>query len=219
MFLIGFFCPTDTAIKNLNKEGITANVYNVGDVMYDAALFYKAIVCLTDDILQIANEYKKFYLATVHRAENTDDINRLRNIVRALDEIAVKIPVVLPLHPRTSNILKTNGMSFSNVKIINPIGYFDMISLLDQCKGVFTDSGGVQKEAYFFEKPCITLRDETEWVELVKHGFNVLVGAEYKKIIQAEKNILFFNKKWDKKLYGIGNAGGKIIDILTDSII
>lgn len=213
------FCPTDIAIKNLNQEGSTANIHNVGDVMCDAALFYKKIACPTEDILRISSDYNDFYLATVHRAENTDDINRLSDIVKALDEIAVKIPVILPLHPRTSNVLRVNGVSFSNVKIIKPIGYFDMISLLDNCNGVFTDSGGVQKEAYFFEKPCITLRDETEWIELVEHGFNVLVGADYEKIMDAEKNIHFFDKKWDKRLYGNGNAGEKIIDILMDSTI
>lgn len=210
------FCPSDAAVQNLCKEGSNEQVYNVGDVMYDSALYYKKIACPSEETLQICKQAgTTFYLATVHRAENTDDLNRLSNIVRALDDIAAKVPVILPLHPRTCKILKTNGIGFSNVKVVNPIGYFDMITLLSKCSGVFTDSGGVQKEAYFFGKPCITLRDETEWVELVSHGFNRLVGADYERIIYAERNMGLVNLNWNLELYGDGNAGERIINILV----
>jgi len=213
------FCPTKTAVNNLQDEGfIRAKaeskhvVENVGDVMYDAALFYKKIAQPSEKNSRILKEVKhQFYLATIHRAENTDDIERLTNIISALDTISKEMPVILPLHPRTRSIIKQYNIQFDNINVIEPVGYFDMIMLLGQCQGVLTDSGGVQKEAYFFSKPCITLRDETEWVELVEHDYNVLVGADYDKILQAQKELSTKQLDFSIQLYGDGTAGEKII--------
>ncbi len=223
-------CPTETAIKNLSAEGIIDGVKcisssggfivkNTGDVMYDAALFYKSIAVFTPDTEKILSEFKNgFYLATIHRAENTDDPVRLSSILKALNEISEKNPVILPLHPRTKKFIESSDFSKSicdKIRFIDPVGYFDMIGLLSDCSGVFTDSGGVQKEACFFHKLCITLRDETEWVELVENGFNELAGADFNKIIAAEKKISGKKADFSKKLYGDGKAGKRIVDILT----
>lgn len=209
------FCPTCTAVGNLNNEGFSGDsnsrVLNVGDVMYDAALYYKGISKPSEIILALMDALKHgFYLATVHRAENTDYPERLHAIVRSLAKIARDIPVVLPLHPRTKKSIDPDMLA--GINVIDPVGYFDMLSLLDGCKGVFTDSGGVQKEAYFFGKPCVTLRDETEWLELVNIGVNILVGADEQKILCAAKNMSVFDSGYDSLLYGEGDAGEKIID-------
>jgi UDP-GlcNAc3NAcA epimerase len=216
-----FFCPTDTAVKNLEQEGAAqwpgAQVHNVGDVMYDAALFYRERAKPESVVAGLLNQYQDgFYLATVHRQENTDDVNRLRNIMTALEEIAERVPVIMPLHPRTRKYLSEAGLHLQNVCCIEPVGYFDMLCLLDSCQAVFTDSGGVQKEAFFFKKPCITLRDETEWVELVANGFNVLVGANKEMILEAESNKNFFDIKKGISLYGDGDAGSKIVNLLLN---
>jgi UDP-GlcNAc3NAcA epimerase len=223
------FCPTATAVKNLAKEGIVNHspssskapiVMNVGDVMYDAALFYRRIAAPTDAIKQLILELGKgFYLATIHRAKNTDNLERLRNIVEALNVISKFTPILLPLHPRTRKLMAEDQIYLDSVKCFDPVGYFDMLALLENCKAVFTDSGGVQKEAYFFRKPCITLRDETEWVELVEHGFNKLAGAKRDHIIAAEKNMDSFNNDYSLALYGTGEAANKIIRVLLDSAL
>jgi UDP-GlcNAc3NAcA epimerase len=213
------FCPTETAVINLQKEGAAywskAEVHNVGDVMYDAALFYRERAKPGSNVSGLLNQYQDgFYLATVHRQENTDDVNRLRNIMTALEEIAERVPVILPLHPRTRKYLNKTELHLQNICFIEPVGYFDMVCLLDQCWAVFTDSGGVQKEAYFFDKPCITLREETEWVELVEHGFNLLVGADKDRIVDAEQYFLNKFRDFSIPLYGDGNAGDKIIELI-----
>jgi len=183
--------------------------------MYDAALFYRGLAKPGPIVKNLLNYYRDgFYLATVHRQENTDNLNRLRSIMMALEAIAERVPVIMPLHPRTRNNLYEGSIHLKNVCSIDPVGYFDMICLLDKCRAVFTDSGGVQKEAYFFRKPCITLRDQTEWVELVEHGFNVLVGADGDKIIDAEQNFVYKNKDFSVSLYGDGNAGEKIVELI-----
>jgi len=217
------FCPTETAVKNLEKEGATywpkAQVHNVGDVMYDAALFYRELAVPDQLVASLLEQYQDgFYLATVHRQENTDDLNRLRNIMMALEEIAERVPVILPLHPRTRKYLREAGLHLQNVCCIEPVGYFDMVCLLDQCQAVFTDSGGVQKEAYFFHKTCITLREETEWVELVEHGYNTLVGADKERICQAELDLKRFKVDNWETLYGNGDAGYRIINKLLANI-
>jgi len=132
----------------------------------------------------------------------------------ALEEIAERVPVIMPLHPRTRKYLSEAGLHLQNVCCIEPVGYFDMICLLDRCRAVFTDSGGVQKEAYFFHKPCITLRDETEWVELVEYGFNFLVGADRDRIIEAEQHFIAKERDFYINLYGNGNAGEKIVELI-----
>lgn len=205
-------CPTQTAVKNLRAEGITKGIYCVGDVMYDAALYYSKIGKQTEKIKKLA--IGDYYLATVHRAENTDNINNLENILQALDKIAVDIPVILPLHPRTRKIIENNNLKLTNVTVIEPVGYFDILYLLNHAKAVLTDSGGMQKEAYFFQKPCFTMRNETEWVELVECGANVLVGADYNNILHSVINCNVSPECFKHALYGNGHSAEKIIDIL-----
>lgn len=209
------FCPTSTAVDNLVMEGygnIDCRIENVGDVMQDAALFYaskakKPEVDLPD----------KFALCTVHRAENTDDADRLKSIFEALEVISEITPVVLPLHPRTNAKLTSIGydMEKSKIRFISPVGYLEMVWLLTHCRFVLTDSGGLQKEAYFFSKPCVTMRDETEWIELVENGFNTLAGADKEKIVElARKADTATNLDFSMRLYGNGNAGKIIIENL-----
>lgn len=212
------FCPSEIAVKHLDNEGFSKRnqviISNVGDVMYDAILFYRKIAKPSSNIASlIENLNSQFYLATVHRAENTDNYNRLSSILTALDTVSQTIPIVLPLHPRTGKLIAS--LDYKNLRLIEPVGYFDMITLLSHCNGVFTDSGGLQKEAFFFHKPCVTLRDETEWVELVEHGFNILTGADINKILQAEKNFIPLKQNYSKSLYGDGKASQKIVDILA----
>jgi UDP-GlcNAc3NAcA epimerase len=218
------FCPTEKAVENLYHEGLgngaassgTAPlVVNVGDVMYDAVLYYRKIARPTDETARLTDKMGgNFYLATVHRAENTDEPERLRNIADAFEEIAKSTPIVLPLHPRTRRKIEEFGISLKGITVIPPVGYFDMLALLEGCRAVFTDSGGLQKEAYFFKKPCMTLRDETEWIELVEHGFNSLVGADLCRIVEAEKMMTFRNMS-TAPLYGLGKAGPGIVYILN----
>jgi UDP-GlcNAc3NAcA epimerase len=213
------FCPTETAVQNLEREGAGewpgVQIHNAGDVMFDAALFYRERAKAGPIVANLLDRYKDgFYLATVHRQENTDNPQRLRSIMAALEEIAERVPVVLPLHPRTRKYLLDLGLDMKWVTCIEPVGYFDMVCLLDKCRAVFTDSGGVQKEAYFFHKPCITLRDETEWVELVEHKFNLLVGADRDRIIDAEQHFVAQDRDFSIPLYGNGKAGDKIIELI-----
>ena len=219
------FCPTQTAVENLKKEGfpfkLSTNNYqlitNVGDVMQDGAIFYKQFAKQPEATKSQQLKTNDYILCTIHRAENTDDENRLKNIFEALNEIAQEKQVVLPLHPRTKKIIDNLELKIENLTLIDPVGYLEMVWLIDNCSLVMTDSGGLQKEAYFFKKPCITLREETEWVELVEIGANVLVGANRKKIILAYKNNSKFeirNSKLD--LYGNGQASKKIVRELTN---
>ena len=201
------FCPTDTAINNLKREGfdnMPIQIIKNGDVMQDAAIYYAAKAEQKSDILKTLN-LDKFVLGTIHRQENTDSPENLRNIINGLNEINQQVPVIVPIHPRTRNILAQLNI-VPEFKLIDPIGYFDMIMLLKSCNLVITDSGGVQKEAFFFGKHCITLREQTEWVELVENGFNILVGSDTEKLKQAFE--FFKTKKSDFSvdLYGKGQA-------------
>lgn len=194
-------------------------MYNVGDVMYDAVLFYRDIAVPTARVRDLAAEYGNgFYLATLHRAENTDDVGRLKSILRALDDISSRTPVIIPLHPRTLKRLREKGIKTSHLVILEPVGYFDMLTLLKFCRGVFTDSGGLQKESFFFGKPCITLREETEWVELVDHGFNCLAGADYERILNLEESFMHKDFDFSVSLYGDGRAGEKVVGILVNKL-
>ncbi|WP_434133612.1 UDP-N-acetylglucosamine 2-epimerase (non-hydrolyzing) [Sporomusa sphaeroides] len=214
------FCPTEAAVQNLLDEGYgntcrNHHVYNVGDVMYDAALFYQKIAQPSRTVLDLLDKQSEFYLATVHRAENTDNPERLCAIFQALDEISSHKAVILPLHPRTRKVIAGMKLPLKNIEVIDPVGYFDMLTLLTHCNAVFTDSGGVQKEAYFFKKLCITLRDETEWVELVEYGYNALVGADKVKILDAQAGLASKRFDFSTELYGDGTAGEKIIQRLV----
>jgi UDP-GlcNAc3NAcA epimerase len=210
------FCPTDTAVQNLNMEGyknIQAKIVKSGDVMQDAAFFYALKA-----VKPTFNILNNFILATVHRAENTDSIIDITNIFKSLEIIAKDIQVILPLHPRTKAKLETIGYDFDTSKItfVTPVGYLEMIYLLKNCNLVMTDSGGLQKEAYFFQKNCITLREETEWVELVEHGFNVLVGSNIQKILASVAQMSSRKNNFNIPLYGNGNAAEIILEELMN---
>ena len=209
------FCPTDTAIENLKREGfdnMDCRIVKNGDVMQDAALFYSDKAKQPE--MQIPEH---FVLCTVHRAENTDDPDRLTGIFGALENISETLPVVLPLHPRTRGKLIALNYDFSNSKIcfIDPVGYLEMVWLLNNCKMVMTDSGGLQKEAYFFRKYCVTMRDETEWIELVENGFNLLAGSDCDRILKCVGELRLKDPAgFESCLYGKGDAGEKILKIL-----
>jgi UDP-GlcNAc3NAcA epimerase len=209
------FCPTDAAMQNLKNEGydnFDSKIVKSGDVMQDGVMFYKDLAVKPS--FDIKDNY---ILCTIHRAENTDDEVRLRSIFEALNEIAQNIQVILPLHPRTKKIIENLKLNIENLTIIDPVGYLEMVWLIDNCSLVMTDSGGLQKEAFFFGKSCITLRDETEWAELVNGGFNVLAGADKGRIIESYKNHSTFNNQNSSlDLYGSGKASEKIIGMLLN---
>lgn len=209
------FCPTDTSVQNLLNEGygnLKCKIVKSGDVMQDGAIFYRKLAIKPK--FEIKNN---FILCTIHRAENTDDIKRLKNIFEALSEIASEKQIVLPLHPRTKKILESLGSNHTNLTLIDPVGYLEMVWLIDNCDFVMTDSGGLQKEAYFFEKSCITLRDETEWIELVNCGLNTLAGAVKHDILYAYGLISKQNKRnFILNLYGFGDASRLIIEELLN---
>jgi UDP-GlcNAc3NAcA epimerase len=207
------YCPTDAALSNLRKEGFDhydCRIVKCGDVMEDAALFYAARAKDRSTILEdLKLGDERFLLCTLHRAENTDDAKRLGELVAGLNEVAAKHTVVMPLHPRTKGALARQGLKL-DVKLIEPIGYFDMVTLLAGSSLVITDSGGLQKEAYFFDSHCLTMRDQTEWVELVENGFNVLVGADRAKLLTEVDRLLNQPFKRTVDLYGGGQAAAAI---------
>ena len=186
----------------------------VGDVMYDSVLFSLKIAEKNSKIIEKLNLKSKAYaLATVHRAENTDDSHRLQAIFEALEKISAEgLPVVLPLHPRTRKFFDASRFSDTKIKIIEPVSYLDMLQLEQQAQLILTDSGGVQKEAYWLKVPCITLRDETEWIETVEAGWNILAGADRDKIIESAN--VDRSPSAQYPAYGDGKAGEKIVNIL-----
>ncbi|MBA4853955.1 non-hydrolyzing UDP-N-acetylglucosamine 2-epimerase [Emticicia sp. BO119] len=212
------FCPTKIAYENLQREGFNnfpCKIVESGDVMFDAALFYAEHASKKSNIIKYLNINQPFILSTIHRAENTDSIIRLENIVNSLNEISLTCPIILPIHPRTKKIIQRSGLNM-NFTVIEPVGYFDMIELLKHCKLVMTDSGGLQKEAYYFQKNCITLRDQTEWKELVDNGYNICVGTNKERILYAFHYMLNTNNYFNTTLYGQGDAGNKIVDFLNN---
>jgi len=210
------FCPTKTAVDNLRNEGIVGGVYLTGDVMVDSLNYCITIAEKKSKILgELGLKPKEYFLATVHRAENTDDPEKLRRIVDAFCEAG---NVVFPCHPRTEKLLRQFGLwdrLQENVKIIKPIGYFDMLLLEKNSKKILTDSGGVQKEAYILGVPGITLRDNTEWVETVEDGWNVLVGAEKEKIVKAIRE--FEPETEQRDVFGKGDASEKMVRIIENN--
>ncbi len=207
------FAPTETAMRNLAAEGIDlAQCHLVGDVMYDASLFYRSRARKPEWFAGLGLASGEFALATIHRAENTDSAKRLANILKGLEISGFQ--VVLPLHPRTR--LKLDEFAIGcpdNVHFTQPVGYLEMVWLEDNCRAVATDSGGVQKEAYFFEKPCVTLRDETEWVELVESGWNVLAGTDPRAIADALNSAKA--PAMNAPLYGRGDTAVQIVNKLS----
>nr|WP_047580752.1 UDP-N-acetylglucosamine 2-epimerase (non-hydrolyzing) [Methylobacterium sp. ZNC0032] len=175
------FCPTQTAVANLAAEGITKGVHAVGDVMFDTTLAAVKRAEGRSTIIETHGLKPGGYaVATIHRAENTDDPERFARVVSWLENAAREMPVMMPVHPRTRKLLNSRGLAPAGVTLIDPIGYLDMARLLSQAAAVFTDSGGLQKEAYFHRVPCVTLRDETEWVETIEAGWNRLwTGPDY----------------------------------------
>ncbi len=208
------FAPTETAVRNLKREGISDELIRlVGDVMYDAALFYGTKADLESRILErVALEPKEYILATVHRAENTDQRERLEAILQALVEVHKDIPVVLPVHPRTRKMVKCFDLMqlLEGVKTIDPVVYLDMMMLEKNAALIATDSGGVQKEAFFYRVPCVTLREQTEWVELVELGWNRLTPLCNTQVLYDSIMQAIGTRGADVSLYGDGSATEKI---------
>lgn len=211
------FAPTELARRNLLNEGIAQEkIHVIGDVMYDAALFYNPKARKPDWFDDLKIKANDFILCTVHRAENTDDKFRMQQIFEGLK--ASGLPIILPLHPRTLSKLQLMDISPPpNVHLVKPVGYLEMVWLESNCALIATDSGGVQKEAYFHQKRCVTLRDETEWVELVDSGANVLVGCSTEKI--KDSLITDINTPWlpTAALYGDGAAAKKVCNLIKEN--
>ena len=205
-------CPSETAIKNLHNEGfdnLPGHIVKNGDIMKDAVEFYSKISAIKSSIISDLDLIKnEFVLATIHRQENTDDVHKLKSIFAALEEIHKTCKVVLPLHPRTKKIVEQHNIH-PKITFIDPVGYFAMLELLKHCKLVISDSGGLQKEAFFNKKNCIIAREETEWVELVENGFAEIVGSSESKIVNAFNVFKNAAMNFDKELYG-NNVGESI---------
>ena len=228
------FCPTATAVKNLAGEGIHRGVFNVGDVMLDAALIFGKRNILPDSLLSRWDlTAKTYFLITIHRAENTDDVERLQNILALLLEL--RSPAIFPVHPRVGNLLAKNRTlrklrsrleAHPHLRLVQPVSYLEMLALEKNALAIITDSGGVQKEAFFFGVPCITLRNETEWLETLEDGCNILVGASRKKFLTAVANLDKIPSRLAEKkrqrslrkkglaLFGSGKACQRLVRIL-----
>lgn len=211
------FTPTETAVNNLLNEGFNNNIiHNVGDIMYDTALYFGGIADNKSNIIEKLNvNLNNYYLVTIHRQENTDDKNRLFNILNGLNKLAKNYQVVLPIHPRTKKKIFEFNLEYllENIIVTEPLGYLDMVKLEKNAKGIITDSGGIQKEAFFYNIPCFTLRDETEWVELINLEVNTLIKNDeniYESILEAKHKLFNFNKN----IYGDGNTSKLIVEKL-----
>jgi UDP-GlcNAc3NAcA epimerase len=211
-------CPTHASIANLAREGVARGVHLVGDVMYDVALHFAQVADARTNVLQKLDLTPAGYvLATCHRAENTDDPQRLAQVIEGLATLARSRRVVLPIHPRTLGKVRQFGLdaALAGVTVIEPVSYLEMVALEKHAAAIVTDSGGVQKEAFFYRVPCVTARDETEWVETVDSGWNTLVGADAAKIVAAVLRDRAPTQ--DVNPYGAGNAAELIVDRLLDS--
>ena len=206
------FCPTSTAVDNLHSEGILEGVYLTGDVMYDAVLHNSELAENRSQVIdRLGLSSGRYFLATIHRPSNTDNQSNLENIINALDSLGLE--VILPIHPRTKDALAKNEIPVpENIRVIDPVGYLDMLVLEKNAQAIITDSGGMQKEAYFFGVPCITLREETEWVETAETGWNQLVGADPGRIIAAVNTPMPQGDRPD--LFGDGKAAEKIVELI-----
>jgi UDP-N-acetylglucosamine 2-epimerase len=203
------FCPTRTAVENLEREGIRDGVTLAGDVMLDMLLRALPKARARDSLERHGVRPRVYYLATVHRAENTDDPRRLESLLSALQSLDA--PVLFPLHPRTRRVLSANGAGPAaqrNLSFIEPVGYLDMVALEDGARAILTDSGGVQKEALFVQRPCITLREETEWPETTRGGWNQVVGVDTAAILAAVANVP--GEPADVGAFGDGNAAERM---------
>lgn len=209
------FTPSQVAIENLKKEGITEGVYDVGDIMYDAILSAQKRKSDVDDLLgRYELQQKKYFFTTIHRAENTDDRRVLHTLFEGLQSL--KDQILLPLHPRTKKRLEEFHILIpKNCLAIAPLGYLDTISLMSHARAVLTDSGGIQKEAYYLGVPCITLREETEWIETSACGWNFLVGHDIERLQRAVAQIDGVYQRSRPQLYGSGDTAQKILKILA----
>jgi UDP-N-acetylglucosamine 2-epimerase len=212
-------CPTSTAVSNLSREGIEEGVHLVGDTMYDAVLLFRMVADNHSKILgNLQLEPKKFILTTLHRPGNADDPKALRNILTVLIEIDETI--IFPVHPRTRKNIYNLGselekkLARSKIKLIEPVGYLDMLMLEQHARLILTDSGGIQKEAFFFGIPCVTLREETEWVELADQGCNILAGNDPERIYEAYLTMVDTSFDIQPDFYGGGKAAERIVRIL-----
>jgi UDP-GlcNAc3NAcA epimerase len=214
------FSPTKAAVENLRREGIAdGRVHLVGDVMYDAAIYYGSQAEAKSQVLQQLNLLPKQYiLATLHRAENTDNIEHLRVIIRALSNVTAELPVVMPLHPRTLKVLEREDMFHEvsrHIRLMEPVGYLDMVLLEKNARLIATDSGGIQKEAFFYQVPCVTFREQTEWVELLEMGWNFLVPpTNGEEVLSRLVHALASRPSPAPNPYGDGHSAEKIIDVL-----
>lgn len=214
------FTPSQVSVKQLANEGITEGVHDVGDIMADSVRLFAPLARERSDVLaRHGLEQGKYFAATVHRAANTDDAERLSGILQGLS--AAPLPVVLPLHPRTKAAIARHGLQSvigdtnGTIRIIEPLGYLDILQLQQNAAAVLTDSGGIQKEAYYLGIPCITLRDETEWIETVEAGWNRLVGADASRIAEAVNECFTRDRENRPPLYGDGHAAERIVGIIA----
>ncbi|MEQ1920989.1 MAG: UDP-N-acetylglucosamine 2-epimerase (non-hydrolyzing) [Pyrinomonadaceae bacterium] len=214
------FCPTKTAVENLKREGSQnspSRIIETGDVMFDAVLYHRDQAGLSPaTIARLPKTLDDFVVCTLHRAENTDNVVNLSNILAALDRIHQTVPVLLLLHPRTRKKIAEYGLETA-VWISEPVSYLEMIYLVARCRIVMTDSGGLQKEAFFLQKPCITLRENTEWTELVEQGVNFIVGSAQETTVETFSRCLKTNFDFGISPYGDGTAGEKIAAALLES--
>lgn len=212
------FCPTQTAVDNLAKEGISEGVYMVGDIMVDSLKYGQKIADEKSKIIEkMGLEKDEYLVVTIHRPSNTDSRLNMTNIFNALGDLSMR--VVFPIHPRTKKCIHKYRMLDKlppNVMLIEPLGYLDMLKLMGNSKKILTDSGGVQKEAYLLMVPCITLRENTEWVETLEHGWNVLVGADRDMIVKTVMDLKPLSKQ--SRIFGDGRASEKIIKAICKNI-
>jgi UDP-GlcNAc3NAcA epimerase len=212
-------CPTTQAVENLRREGIVDAVMFTGDVMYDATLHYRSVARERHSLTEWRVEPRRYVLCTVHRAENADDAARLGGILEAIQTIARDIPVVFPVHPRTRKLLADRGPDTcgGSLRLIEPVSYIEMTRLESDALAILTDSGGVQKEAFFHGVPCLTLREETEWVETVELGWNTLCGADAQRIVRAWNALNGAPQRRAASPYGDGKAAGTILRALHEA--
>lgn len=219
-------CPTDEAVKNLDKEGVKENVYNVGDVMCDAVLFYgKQIDTHNKDyyikrlnpLFEGEQVPDRWYMATIHRAENTDSAEKIKSILDAFEQFDEK--VIFPVHPRTKGLVRdlVKKYGYRNTYFCEPMGYVDMLFFTKNAKKVVTDSGGLQKEAYILKTPCVTVRDQTEWIETLKGNHNILAKPDTADILNKVNNTVIDEKEYHN-YYGNGDAAEKILKIIKENI-
>jgi len=212
------FCPTDEAVKNLNQEGYNPSTHSIiksGDVMLDASMYYAQKARFPKSVATKLKK-SKYILCTIHRPENTDNFKNLEEIFKALNELTDEIDVILPLHPRTRKIIG-HKINLDKLIIIDPVSYFEMIGLILGSHCILTDSGGLQKEAFFFKKVCITLRDQTEWLETLSSGCNKLTGADYIKIMASYRELTSQKADFSQPFYGDGQSARVIVDAIIKS--